>query len=173
MVRGMTTGPRLRTIPPGDHRERLTCPECGFIAYENPKVIVGAVATAADGRILLCRRAIEPRLGYWTLPAGFMEMGETAEEGAAREALEEANARLAIEGLIGVYSIARIGQVHLYYRARLLDPAAIRPTPESSEVALVAWDDIPWQDLAFRSVAWALKTWRQASPAPLSAAVPE
>jgi len=165
-------GPRLRTIPEGDHRERLTCPDCGFVSYENPKVIVGAVATAG-GRILLCRRAIEPRLGLWTLPAGFMEMGETAEHGAAREALEEANARLAIDGLIGVYSIATIGQVHLYFRARLLEPEAIRPTPESSEVALFAWEDIPWRELAFASVTWALNAWRAASPVPLSAGVSE
>src|SRR5690606_24637393 len=86
----------IRAIPDGDDRERLTCPDCGFIAYENPKIVVGSVVSA-EGRILLCRRAIEPRRGFWTLPAGFMEMGETVEEGARREAWEEAQVRIALE----------------------------------------------------------------------------
>lgn len=153
------TGPRIRAIPDGDRRPRLTCPDCGFIAYENPKVVVGSVASHG-GRVLLCRRAINPRAGFWTLPAGFLEMGETAEQGARREAMEEARATLALEGILGVYSIARIGQVQVIFRARLLDPAAIGPTDESSEVALFAWDAIPWHDIAFPSVHWALNHWR-------------
>ncbi len=161
----------MRIVPAGDTRERLTCPECGFIAYENPKVVVGSVAVTGE-RVLLCRRAIEPRLGFWTLPAGYMEMGETAEHGALREALEEANARLAIEGLLGIFSIARIGQVQIIFRARLLDPENIRPTAESSEVGLFSWDEIPWPELAFPSVHWALTTWRSAT-APRSASVAE
>ncbi|MFQ3623855.1 MAG: NUDIX domain-containing protein, partial [Acetobacteraceae bacterium] len=136
-----------------------------------PKVVVGSVAVSGE-RVLLCRRAIEPRLGFWTLPAGFLEMGETAENGALREALEEANAELAIEGLLGVFSIARIGQVQIIFRARLLDPDAIRPTAESSEVGLFGWEEIPWRDLAFPSVRWALTTWRSET-APRSAGVPE
>lgn len=158
------SGPRIRAVPDGDNRARLTCPDCGFIAYENPKVVVGAVATH-DGRILLCRRAIQPRLGFWTLPAGFLEMGETAEEGALREAMEEAGARLALEGILGVYSIARIGQVQVIFRARLLDPGAIGPTEESSEVGLFAWDEIPWDAIAFPSVLWALRHWRECAGA--------
>lgn len=158
------SGPRIRAIPAGDNRARLTCPDCGFIAYDNPKVVVGAVATH-DGRILLCRRAIQPRLGFWTLPAGFLEMGETAEEGALREAMEEAGARLALEGILGVYSIARIGQVQVIFRARLLDPGAIGPTEESSEVGLFTWDEIPWDAIAFPSVQWALRHWRESADA--------
>lgn len=157
-------GPRIRAIPAGDNRARLTCPECGFIAYENPKVVVGSVA-AHSGRVLLCRRAIMPRAGFWTLPAGFLEMGETAEQGALREAMEEARASLALEGILGVYSIARIGQIQVIFRARLLDPAAIGPTEESREVALFAWDEIPWRDLAFPSVHWALGHWRESADA--------
>jgi ADP-ribose pyrophosphatase YjhB (NUDIX family) len=154
------TGPRIRAVPDGDTRARLTCPECGFIAYENPKVVVGSVASH-DGRVLLCRRAIEPRAGFWTLPAGFLEMGETAEQGALREALEEARAALALEGILGVYSIARIGQVQVIFRARLIDPEAIGPTEESSEVGLFTWNEIPWDTIAFPSVRWALGHWRE------------
>src|SRR6202012_3670586 len=97
----------VRQIPEGDNRERMVCADCGHIAYENPKVVVGAVVTSGD-RVLMCRRAIEPRLGFWTLPAGYLELGETLEEGAAREALEEAKADIAIEGILGIFSIARI-----------------------------------------------------------------
>jgi ADP-ribose pyrophosphatase YjhB (NUDIX family) len=158
-------GPRIRAIPDGDTRARLTCPDCGFIAYENPKVVVGSVASH-HGRVLLCRRAINPRAGFWTLPAGFLEMGETAEQGALREAIEEARATLVLEGILGVYSIPRIGQVQVIFRARLLDPAAIGPTDESSEVALFAWDAIPWPELAFPSVHWALDHWRESLDAP-------
>lgn len=157
-------GPRIRAIPAGDTRARLTCPECGFIAYENPKVVVGSVASH-QGRVLLCRRAIMPRAGFWTLPAGFLEMGETAEEGALREAMEEARAVLALEGILGVYSIVRIGQLQVIFRAQLVAPSAIGPTEESSEVGLFAWDDIPWHDIAFPSVCWALGHWRESESA--------
>lgn len=154
-----TKGPRIRIIPPGEDRERLVCPECNYIAYENPKIVVGAVVTDAAGRILLCRRAIEPRRGYWTLPAGYMELGETTEQGAAREAFEEAGARITIDALLAVYNIPRISQVQLIYRATLADPA-IEAGPESLEVAMFDWDDIPWHDLAFPSVPWALEQYR-------------
>lgn len=147
-------GPSVRTIPEGDNRERLVCPDCGFINYENPKVVVGAVCTW-EGRILLCRRAIEPRDGYWTLPAGYLELNETTADGAVRETREEANAEIAIEALMAVYNIPRISQVQLIYLADLVAPD-VSAGPESAEVALFHWDDIPWDDLAFPSVRWAL-----------------
>lgn len=152
----------IRQIPDGDNRERMVCADCGHVAYENPKIVVGSVVVA-DGRVLMCRRAIEPRKGFWTLPAGYMELGETLEEGAAREALEEAKATIAIEGILGVFSIARIGQVQVIFRARFADdPASFGAGEESLEVALFAWEDIPWDDIAFPSVRWALDAWRQA-----------
>ena len=147
-------GPCVRRIPAGDSRERLVCVECGFINYENPKIVVGSVATWG-ARILMCKRAIEPRRGYWTLPAGYLELGETTTEGAVREAWEEAQARIEIDQLLAVYSIPRIGQVQLMYRARLLS-ADIAAGVESEEVGLFEWDEIPWPDIAFPSVGWAL-----------------
>lgn len=147
-------GPRVRTIPPGEDRERLMCPDCGYIAYQNPLIVVGSVATW-EGRYLLCRRAIQPRQGYWTLPAGFMEEHETSAEGAAREAWEEARARISIDQLLAVYDIARISQVQLIFRAILTSPE-IEAGPESLEVGLFSWDQIPWDDLAFPTVRWAL-----------------
>lgn len=142
-------------IPEGDNRHRQVCNDCGFIAYENPKVVVGAVVTFED-KILLCRRAINPRSGFWTLPAGYMELHETAEAGAMREAFEEARAKIAIDQLLGAYTIPRLSQVQLIYRARLVDPA-ISAGPESLDVGLFTWDDIPWDELAFPSVHWALR----------------
>jgi len=141
-------------IPEGDNRPRQVCNDCGFVAYENPKVVVGAVVTSGD-LILLCRRAINPRKGFWTLPAGFMELNESAEAGAMREAFEEANAKIAIDQLLGAYTIPRLSQVQLIYRAKLVDPA-ISAGPESLEVGLFTWDQIPWDELAFPSVHWAL-----------------
>ncbi|TAN56951.1 MAG: NUDIX domain-containing protein, partial [Magnetospirillum sp.] len=109
-------GPIIRTIPAGDDRERLVCGDCGFVLYDNPKIIVGAVCTWQD-RYLLVRRAIEPRLGFWTMPIGYMELGETTEQGALREVWEEACARAEITGLLSVFSIPEISQVHMIYRA--------------------------------------------------------
>lgn len=144
--------------PPGDDRERRVCQSCGFIDYINPRIVTGVVAHAG-GRILLCKRAIEPRKGFWTLPAGFLELGESVEDGARREAQEEAMADLELEALLGVYSIPRIGQVQIFFRARLLnDPA---PGPESQEVMLIRWEDVPWTELAFPSVRWALDHYRE------------
>ena len=151
-----------RRIPAGDDRQRLICDSCGFIQYENPRIVVGSVA-CWEGRILLCRRAIPPRTGYWTLPAGYLELGETPEAGALREAWEEARARLELEQLLGVYSIPRISQVQLIYRARLLD-SAVAAGPESREVALFRPEEIPIDDIAFPSVHWALEHFR-CSPA--------
>ncbi|MGD9537348.1 MAG: NUDIX hydrolase [Alphaproteobacteria bacterium] len=159
-------GPIHRRIPEGDSLPRLVCDTCGFIRYDNPKIVVGSVASVEDGRILLCRRAIEPQKGFWTLPAGYLELNETAEAGAQREAVEEACARVAIEGLLALYSIPRISQVQLIFRARLLDEA-IGVGPESLEVALCRWAEIPWDRLAFPSVGWALHHHRAAEGRPL------
>lgn len=145
-------------IPPGDDRERSVCAACGFIDYRNPKIVVGSVADW-NGKILMCRRAIDPRKGYWTLPAGFLELGETAEDGALREAYEEARARLDLDRLLAVYSVPRISQVQLMFRASL-KKADIAAGPESAEVALFDWDEIPWADIAFPTVGWALRHYR-------------
>nr|WP_294507309.1 NUDIX hydrolase [uncultured Rhodopila sp.] len=152
-----------RRIPDGDNRERSVCTDCGYVAYENPKVVVGSVVAVGD-RILMCRRAIQPRKGFWTIPAGYLELGETLQEGAAREALEEAEASIAIDGILGVFSIARIGQVQVIFRARFAnsDTPCFAPGAESLEVRLFAWDDIPWDDIAFPSVHWALHAWQDA-----------
>ena len=149
-------------VPEGDTRDRLVCATCGHVDYQNPKIVVGAVVSLA-GRILLCRRAIEPRRGYWTLPAGYMELGETVEEGACREAYEEAEARIALDGILAVYSISRLGQVQIIFRAGFADPQRPRfaAGAESAEVALFALDDIPWSDIAFPSVHWSLAEWRR------------
>lgn len=142
-------------VPAGDSRPRQVCDACGWIHYENPKVVVGAVATW-EGRVLLCRRSIEPRAGSWTLPAGFLEQGESLEEGARREAREEACTELAIEQLLGIYDIPRISQVQVVFLAHLVTPA-YAAGEESAEVALFDPDDIPWSELAFPANHWALR----------------
>lgn len=152
-------------VPDGDDRERSTCDRCGYVAYQNPKIVVGAVATH-EGKILMCRRAIEPRRGFWTLPAGYLELEETPEEGAVREAWEEARARLALRDLLAVYTVRRLSQVQLFYRATLLTPA-IEAGPESLEVGLFAPDEIPRDDIAFPTVHWALAHFAQAEREPI------
>lgn len=152
-------GPIHRRTPEGDNRERLVCDECGFINYVNPRVVVGAVCTWED-KFLLCKRDIEPRRGYWTIPAGFMELRETMMEGAMREAREEADAEIEIDALLGVYSIPRISQIQMIYRARLLSPD-VSAAEETQEVGFYSWDEIPWSDLAFPTVHWALNHWRE------------
>jgi len=147
-----------RRVPDGDNCERLVCDSCGFVSYENPKVVVGSVCTW-DDRILLCKRAIEPRKGYWTLPAGYLEARESTADGAAREAWEEACATIEINALLAVYSIPRISQVQVIYRARLANPD-VAAGPESEAVGLFTWEEIPWDDLAFPSVRWALHQFR-------------
>ncbi|MEL7486053.1 MAG: NUDIX hydrolase [Pseudomonadota bacterium] len=146
-------------IPPGDDRERSVCDRCGFVDYQNPKIVVGSIAAWED-KIVLCKRAIEPRKGYWTLPAGYLELNETPEEGARREAWEEARARIEIERVLAIYSVPRISQVQIMYRAQLLSPQ-IEAGPESEAVMLATWDDIPWADIAFPSAGWALRQWRE------------
>ncbi len=142
-------------IPEGDSRARQVCPACGHIHYINPKLVVGSLAIWQD-RILLCRRAIEPRRGFWTLPAGFMETDETLGEAAARETLEEACARVRLRSLQTIVNIPHINQVHVFYLADLLD-GIFSPGSESLETRLFSEHEIPWQEIAFSSVALSLK----------------
>ena len=144
-------------IPVGDSLPRHVCGQCATIHYLNPKLVVGCVGEW-QGRILLCRRAIEPRLGLWTLPAGFMENGESTTQAALRETFEEACARIEIDDLFALINVPYINQVHLFYRGRLLD-TDFAAGSESLETALFSEQDIPWQDLAFRSVARCLKAY--------------
>ncbi|MCH9048654.1 MAG: NUDIX hydrolase, partial [Proteobacteria bacterium] len=146
--------------PDQDEHEREVCDHCGFVYYQNPKVVVGAVATY-EGRFLMCRRAIDPGRGLWTIPAGFMELNETCEQAAQREAREEANAVIALDGVLAIYTLQHISQVQIFYQARLAEPA-ISPGAESLEVGLYAWDDIPWAEIAFPSVHWVLYHYREA-----------
>lgn len=145
-------------IPAGEDRMRQVCNTCGFINYVNPKIVAGVVIDDGQGRILLCRRAIEPRHGFWTVPAGFMEERETTAEGAAREAWEEAQAKVSINALLGIYEVPRISQVHFMYRGTLSEDS-FAPGPESLEVAWFAYADIPWDQMAFPTGVWALKDW--------------
>lgn len=142
-------------IPPGDSLPRHVCNACGHIHYENPRLVVGCVAEW-DNRILLCRRAIEPRHGFWTLPAGFMENGETTSQAAIRETHEEAGARILIDAPFAMISIAHINQVHLFYRGRMVD-AHFAAGEESLEVRLCDPEEIPWDALAFHSVKLCLE----------------
>lgn len=134
----------------GDTRQRAVCPACDTIHYENPLNVVGTVPYWGD-KVLLCKRNIEPRWGKWTLPAGFMELGETTAEGAARETDEEAGAQIAMEDLFTVISVPRVGQVHLFYKARLLSDR-FDPGHETIEARLFGEDEIPWEEIAFRTV---------------------
>lgn len=142
-------------VPHGDSLPRHVCDHCGTIHYQNPKVVVGALAEWED-RILLCRRAIEPRYGTWTLPAGFMENEESTAQAAARETREEACARIELGAMYTLIDVPHISQVHIIYRARLLD-LDFRPGEESLEVALFDEKDIPWDHIAFRTIALTLK----------------
>lgn len=151
-------GPTVVAVPDGDNRARLVCPDCGYIAYTNPKIVVGAVCTW-EGRVLLCRRAIAPGRGLWTIPAGFMEMTETTAAGAAREVWEEACARVEILDLLGIYELPHISQVLIIYRARMQGPE-FAPGEESEAASLFQWGEIPWAELAFPSVRWALEHFR-------------
>jgi ADP-ribose pyrophosphatase YjhB (NUDIX family) len=139
-----------RRIPAGDNLPRWVCDACDTIHYQNPKIVVGCIPEWED-RILLCRRAIEPRHGFWTVPAGFMENGETTFQGAIRETLEEANARVEIESLYALYNIPHINQVYLLFRARLLD-LDFSAGAETLELKLFDEADIPWNEIAFATV---------------------
>jgi ADP-ribose pyrophosphatase YjhB (NUDIX family) len=142
-------------IPEGDNRPRSVCGHCGTIHYVNPKLVVGTVPIWKD-QVLLCRRAIEPRYGFWTLPAGFMEVGETTQQGALRETLEEAGARVELDQLYSVIDVPHVEQVHLFFLGRLQD-VDFAPGEESLEVKLFTQADIPWNDVAFRTVGKTLK----------------
>ena len=146
-------------VPPGDTLRRHVCDACTTIHYQNPRMIVGCIAEWED-RILLCRRAIEPRYGLWTVPAGFMENGETTYAGAARETLEEANARVEIGPLYALYNIPHINQVYILFRARLLD-TGFSAGAETLETRLFAEPEIPWEDLAFVTVRNTLRHYYQ------------
>ncbi len=136
-------------VPDADNRERAVCDGCGAIHYENPLNVVGTLPVSGD-RVLLCRRAIEPRHGLWTLPAGFMELGESTADGALRETVEEAGAKVELEGLYALFNVVRVGQVHFFYRARMTSDA-LDPGPESLEARLFREDEIPWDEIAFRT----------------------
>jgi ADP-ribose pyrophosphatase YjhB (NUDIX family) len=142
-------------VPPGDDRPRYVCDACGTVHYQNPKLVAGCLVEWAD-QVLLCRRAIQPRYGLWTLPAGFMENGETTREAAQREALEEANARVQILDLYSLFDLPHIDQVYCLYRGRLLD-LEFSPGSESLEVRLFREEEIPWHALAFASIARTLQ----------------
>lgn len=147
--------PVTLTIPPGDTRPRHVCANCGTIHYRNPKLVAGTIPEW-ENSILLCRRAIEPQYGKWTLPAGFMETQETTADAAIRETLEEACARVEIGKMFSLIDVPDISQVHIFYRARLLD-TDFHPGEESLETALFPEEGIPWEDLAFRTVSLTLQ----------------
>jgi len=153
-------------IPEGDNLPRHVCIACGVIHYQNPKIVVGCIPEWED-KILLCRRAIEPRHGLWTVPSGFMENAETLGQGAERETLEEANARVRMGNLYAIYSLPHINQVHVLFRAQLLD-LDFKPGIESLEVRLFSEEEIPWDKLAFRVIREPLKRYfeerRQGEP---------
>ncbi|HEY1089834.1 MAG TPA: NUDIX hydrolase [Burkholderiaceae bacterium] len=137
-------------IPPDDNRERATCTTCGTLHYENPINVVGTLPVYGE-QVLLCRRAIEPRHGLWTLPAGFLELGETAAEGALRETIEEAGAQVAMGPLYCLLNVVKVGQIHLFYLAEMTS-AALDPGPETLEAQLFHEHEIPWDQIAFRTV---------------------
>jgi ADP-ribose pyrophosphatase YjhB (NUDIX family) len=143
-------------VPGEDHFPRHVCTGCGAIHYINPKVIVGCVPEWEDGRILMCRRAIQPRLGLWTFPAGFLELGETSGEGAIRETLEEADAEVAVDDLFAVIGVPYVSQIYMIYRGRLKSPRH-GPTHESSETRLMREDEIPWEQIAFPTIYHSLR----------------
>jgi ADP-ribose pyrophosphatase YjhB (NUDIX family) len=149
--------PVLRRVPPGDSLPRFVCEECGEIHYQNPRLVVGCIPEL-EGRLLLCRRAIEPRYGYWTLPAGFMENGETVGQGALRETLEEAGARVELGAAFSMISVPRVNQVHVFFLARVID-LELKPGAETLEIQLFEEGAVPWQEIAFRTVGMTLRCW--------------
>ena len=145
----------IQKVPPGDNLPRFVCETCQAIHYHNPKIVVGCIPEWED-QILLCRRAIEPRVGLWTFPAGFMELGESIEQAAARETQEEAQADVTITGLSAVLSLPEFGQVYLVFRGRMNTPM-FQAGPESLDVRLFSLSEIPWKQMAFPVVREALK----------------
>jgi ADP-ribose pyrophosphatase YjhB (NUDIX family) len=146
-------------VPPDDTRPRYVCVHCGTIHYQNPKMVIGSIPvweTQGEPRVLLCKRAIDPRCGYWTLPAGFMENGETTTDAASRETMEEAGARIELHELFTLLNVPHVHQVHMYYRATLLD-LDYQAGIESLDVKLFSEAEIPWGDIAFPTVAHTLR----------------
>lgn len=144
-----------QSIPDGDQMPRMVCRQCGHVHYVNPKVVTGCIPQW-NGKIMLCKRGIEPRLGHWTLPAGFLELGESCIQGAARETWEEARSRVDIGPLFSFINVLYIGQIHLFYLAQMRS-SDFETTPESTEIMLVDEDEVPWDDLAFATVRFTLK----------------
>ncbi|TDJ23910.1 MAG: NUDIX domain-containing protein [Gammaproteobacteria bacterium] len=139
--------PVVQRVPPGDDRERFVCEACGTIHYQNPKIVTGCLPIY-EGRVLLCKRAIPPRAGLWTLPAGFLENGETTVEGAIRETREEARAEVSVHGLYTVFNLPHISQIYMFFRADLTN-LSFSAGPESADVQLFEESQIPWDELAF------------------------
>ena len=146
-------------VPEGDDHERIVCSSCKTIHYQNPIVVVGCIPASED-KILLCRRAIQPRYGKWTIPCGFMENGESVEHGAQRETWEEARAKVDLHNVQLVYTVIHVNQVYIVFRSTL-NPVKFEPGPESLEVKLFDFDEIPWDEIAFSSVECALKAYIQ------------
>ena len=151
------TAVELRLPDDGDSRVRAVCPSCETVHYENPLNVVGTLPIWGD-KVLLCKRNIEPRLGKWTLPAGFLEMGETLQEGASRETVEEAGAEFELENLFSIMSVARVGQIHIFYKARLISDK-FNPGYETMEAKLFEEAEIPWEEIAFKTVKETLKNY--------------
>lgn len=143
-------------VPEGDNLPRHLCPRCGHIQYFNPRIIVGCIPEWEDGRILMCRRNIQPRLGLWTFPAGFMELGETSAQGAAREAMEESLAEVEVGEVLAMINVPYVSQLYVVHHGRLRTPHH-GPTPESSETRLMTEAEIPWDEIAFPTVFHSLK----------------
>lgn len=153
-------GPRIKKIPDGDSKERLVCPECDHIEYQNPKIVNVVVATYGD-KFLFCKRNISPRKGYWTLPGGYMELGETLREGAAREAVEESGATVKPDALLAIYQPPSKSEVIMIFRGEMTS-AEMKAGIESQEVKLFTWDEIPWNELAFPFLKDALMAYKNA-----------
>ena len=145
--------------PKNDTHVRIVCQLCNYIIYDNPKIVVGSVCTL-NNKILLCKRAIDPQKGLWTLPAGYLEVNESIEEGAIREAYEEAYASIEIINLLAVYSLKHISQIQMIFEAKLINQD-IKPGIESLDVGLFEWSKIPWKKLAFESVQWSLDNFKK------------
>ncbi len=151
--------PVKHKIPEGDSKVRACCPKCQQIHYENPK-IVGGTIPIYQNKVLLCKRAIEPRYGFWTLPAGFMELNETTAECALRETWEEAQAKVTLGPVFTIFDVLQANQVHIFYRAYLTEPIFCAG-PESLDVQLFSFDSIPWNDLAFKTVVNTLHIFKE------------
>lgn len=150
-------GEAEQVVPEGDSRPRAVCTKCHHIHYDNPRMVVGCLVEDA-GRVLMCKRAIDPRSGYWTLPGGFLELGETSQQGAIRETLEEANAVVEVVAPYTQFDIPSIGQIYMFYRARMLGPE-FGAGPESLEVTWMTPQQLPWDELAFSVVRETLQLW--------------